>query len=47
MKLAIVKMRYFEDFVAGEVIEIGSKKVTKAEIVASGWPTFAIFKLSA
>jgi acyl dehydratase len=26
-------MRYFEDFEVGEVIEIGSKKVTQAEII--------------
>jgi acyl dehydratase len=33
MKSGIVRMRYFEDFEVGEVIEIGSKKVTKAEII--------------
>ena len=33
MKSGIVRMRYFEDFEAGEVIEIGSKKVTQAEII--------------
>lgn len=27
-------MRYFEDFEAGEVVEIGSIKVTKAEMIA-------------
>ena len=29
----MVKMRYFEDFEIGEIIEIGSKKVTKEEII--------------
>ena len=33
MKSGSVKMRYFEDFEVGEIIEIGSKKVTQAEIV--------------
>ena len=33
MKPGIVKMRYFEDFEVGEIIEIGSKKVTQAEII--------------
>ena len=29
----MVKMRYFEDFEVGEIIEIGSKKVTKEEMI--------------
>ena len=33
MRSGILKMRYFEDFGVGEVIEIGSKKVTQTEIV--------------
>jgi len=30
----MVRMRYFEDFEVGEIIEIGTKKVTQAEIIS-------------
>lgn len=33
MKSGIVMMLYFEDFKVDEIFEIGSKKVTKAEII--------------
>jgi acyl dehydratase len=34
MKSGILNMLYFEDFEVGAVFEIGSKKVTRAEIIA-------------
>jgi len=32
--VAIVKRRYFEDFVAGETLPLGTRHVTRAEIIA-------------
>lgn len=33
MTSGIAEMRYFEDFKVGEIFEIGTKKVTKAEMI--------------